>query len=583
LNDTTHWYHWGCTATSTAIYESLLELGYRIERIPVTASYLAKEVPAHLQDFDSPACFTRFSDANRSLVQQLVVSDVVVVNGEGSLHGFSGNARALLYLAYAAKKHLGKEVHIINHSCYPEDSLNRSDFSRWDFYRKVYAVADSVAVREPISYRLLKDAGMSAVPAFDCIPLFVRKHYAAPRRRDARKVLIAGSVAWSRSSLSEFARYFRGMLRMGYEVSVLTGARLLPAEDDQIFLKELRSVCAGGWRVKHAQSMDEWLNAIAGAGVLVSGRFHHTIAAAVLGTPFILFESNTPKNAGIALALGTPPPLSYAVPNLADILMQKTQSALTSDQQRPYQELSDRLCDLAATNFAALQGYRQESAAPSQKEQGKARPGETVTTEAEKYRKAWDLHDRVYALHSPGLKLSERLDFLGFFKTQGVRTVLDAGIGSGKLCRKMLSMGFDCHGVDIADNCLDAELAGMKDELLTIGALWDQGLLTAGAYDAVVCTDVLEHVPTERISEVIENFWLWTRRYVFLQIALFDDEFGRSVGEPLHLTVKPMEWWDAQLSSFKVILRAPLKDQRGSDMYAVYLLEKHGQGYVSYP
>ena len=36
LNDTSHWYHWGCTGTSTAIVETLRGRGYEVSRIPIT-------------------------------------------------------------------------------------------------------------------------------------------------------------------------------------------------------------------------------------------------------------------------------------------------------------------------------------------------------------------------------------------------------------------------------------------------------------------------------------------------------------------------------------------------------------------
>jgi hypothetical protein len=41
--------------------------------------------------------------------------------------------------------------------------------------------------------------------------------------------------------------------------------------------------------------------------VLVSGRFHHSIAAACLGTPLLLTGSNTPKNEGLLTLLGLAP------------------------------------------------------------------------------------------------------------------------------------------------------------------------------------------------------------------------------------------------------------------------------------
>ena len=196
------------------------------------------------------------------------------------------------------------------------------------------------------------------------------------------------------------------------------------------------------------------------------------------------------------------------------------------------------------------------------------------TGEQEKYRKAWGLENRVYAQFSPGLQLSEHINFLEFFKQNGVVTVLDAGIGSGKLCKKMIGLGFDCHGLDIADNCLDADLHALKDKILTIGTLWDGTLFEENSFDAVVCTDVLEHIQENHVDAVLANFHRWTRKFVFLQVALYDDVFGAKVGAPLHLTVKPKTWWDERVADFTILKDYALKGADNTEKYAVYVLQK---------
>jgi tetratricopeptide (TPR) repeat protein len=197
-----------------------------------------------------------------------------------------------------------------------------------------------------------------------------------------------------------------------------------------------------------------------------------------------------------------------------------------------------------------------------------------IEKEKEKYLTAWSMDNRVYADYSPGFELSHTINFLDFFKAENVKTILDAGIGSGKLCKKMISMGFDCYGLDIVDNCLDEDLSHLKDKILTVGTLWDQTLFEENRFNAIVCTDVLEHIPTNYIYSVLNNFYRWSNRFLFLQIALFDDNFGKSIGQPLHLTVKPKSWWDKQITKFKLIQNVVLKNENRVDAYAVYLLEK---------
>ena len=89
------------------------------------------------------------------------------------------------------------------------------------------------------------------------------------------------------------------------------------------------------------------------ARLLVSGRFHHSIAAAALGTPFVVFNSNTPKIDGLMALLGHEPPLAMAD---ADALRARAPAILDGgeaggDGPRPAQR-----CALAARNAAALRG-----------------------------------------------------------------------------------------------------------------------------------------------------------------------------------------------------------------------------------
>jgi SAM-dependent methyltransferase len=171
---------------------------------------------------------------------------------------------------------------------------------------------------------------------------------------------------------------------------------------------------------------------------------------------------------------------------------------------------------------------------------------ETPVAEREraKYEQMWRHDD--YRTISPGLDALEQFDLLKQLRGLGVRGILDAGCGSGKFMRRILEQHgdeFTIRGFDIAGNCLDPWFAGREAGLLTTGCLWDEAGLP-GPNDAVVCTDVLEHIPTERVPDVLRNLRAAATRAVFLGIALFPDGFGPKVlGTPLHLTVKPVEWW----------------------------------------
>jgi polysaccharide pyruvyl transferase WcaK-like protein len=283
--------------------------------------------------------------------------DMIVINGEGFFHGDSTHVLNLLFLAYASKKHLGKIVHIINHSCYPQDSLEMSLSPIWEIYKKVYSAMDFIAIREPASCALMRRAGVPAILSFDCLPLFITGKYEYISHKKSDTIIIAGSVAWQDVSLPVVSSYIDHLKRLGFHVQVLTGSSMLRASDDDTFVKDLLQHCSGDWEIIEVDSINKWLDTIAQASLLVSGRFHHTIAAAVLDTPFILLESNTPKNAGLAQCLGVSAPLSYDSPDLFTQLLDRTHSILDREplkQRHEHYEMVKHLCDLAMNNFTGL-------------------------------------------------------------------------------------------------------------------------------------------------------------------------------------------------------------------------------------
>jgi hypothetical protein len=128
---------------------------------------------------------------------------------------------------------------------------------------------------------------------------------------------------------------------------------------------------------------------------------------------------------------------------------------------------------------------------------------------------------------------------------------------------------FEVFGFDISANCLDPFFDSIKDRVLTVGCLWDPDDFCT-SYDAIVCTDVMEHIPTRYVQQVLENFRRCTRNVCYLAVALFPDRFGpHLLGEPLHLTVKPPNWWYAKLAlaGFKISAHGVEKNVSGQEMW----------------
>lgn len=196
-------------------------------------------------------------------------------------------------------------------------------------------------------------------------------------------------------------------------------------------------------------------------------------------------------------------------------------------------------------------------------------PDET-DVERRKYEHIWT-HDSYREL-SPGLLNVDKVGLVDQLRRRGCRTVLDAGCGSGKLMQRLMTEHageFDVHGFDISANCLDPFFDDVKDDVLTVGCLWDPDDIP-GEFDAVLCTDVLEHIPTEHIPAVLENLRRCAKKFAYIAVALFPDGFGpKLIGEPLHLTVQPPHWWFAKLGNagFHVEGQAVERDQHGRDMW----------------
>jgi tetratricopeptide (TPR) repeat protein len=310
LNDTSDWYHWGCSATSLAIHHQLRQRFSRVDSLPIALGNKLNGLPQQAAQFDDDAVYLTFTQSNPELHAMMANTDVVVINGEGSLHGFNLTSAGLLYLAYIAATRYRKPVHIINHSCYPADNDLSATGEVVDFYRRIYQEMTTVAIREPVSYRLMEKMGIGVEQSFDCLPLFVEQCCETGAIDDtwmtwqsAGPVVLAGCVNWQgsggRLGIPLLAELARQLHQQGRRVQVLVGTSASMALDDIDFVRQFKAAAGEAFELVFAATELDWLRCIASASALVSGRFHHSIAAAFLGTPLLVAHSNTPKISGL--------------------------------------------------------------------------------------------------------------------------------------------------------------------------------------------------------------------------------------------------------------------------------------------
>lgn len=179
--------------------------------------------------------------------------------------------------------------------------------------------------------------------------------------------------------------------------------------------------------------------------------------------------------------------------------------------------------------------------------------------EALKYSEVWAVKD--YGKFSPGAELVDYFLDIADEDSPSLRSVVDIGCGAGAASRKLKDLGFQVIGFDLTDK------AWAHDDIpLRTGCIW-HGLDVPGLHDYGYCCDVMEHIPTEYTALAIKNM-LSKCANVFLNISFLPDHFGPAIlGRPLHLTVRPFEWWRDMLSEVSVVREA--RDLIGQGVFYV--------------
>lgn len=159
--------------------------------------------------------------------------------------------------------------------------------------------------------------------------------------------------------------------------------------------------------------------------------------------------------------------------------------------------------------------------------------------EREKYEEIWK--QKSYRNTAPGEDFVE--DAIASLGATPGDSVIDFGCGTGRGAAKFQSLGFRISAVDFAANCLDP---GVKVPF-TQACLWELPSMEA---EYGYCTDVMEHIPSEKVHAVLAAIRDRTRKGVYFNIATRHDDLGGLIGRKLHLTVMPAVEWMKVLKEF---------------------------------
>jgi polysaccharide pyruvyl transferase WcaK-like protein len=322
INDTSAWYHYGCFFTSTGLKRLINESYELIDSIPI------QEMPSLKLERRAADCLTtsgltQFVEQNRAFFARLERASLIILNGEGSIHGDRPGVWRLFSILCAAKQVLNKSVFVVNHSVYPDDGQSYDGASTDQLYRQTYECLDYVAARDQLSWAILRDLGISAVESFDCAVIALDERTFHKERR----VAVGGSPIYAPGNLAEFLEVFRRMSQEGWECSFLFGAPDRPAGDDKRFISDMAAL-DGGLNVRRIADADDFVSEIGRSSLLVSGRFHYTIVSHCLGTPCVVLRANTPKNEALCVALGYPAPIAWDAPDLSTTVARRAAAAL---------------------------------------------------------------------------------------------------------------------------------------------------------------------------------------------------------------------------------------------------------------
>lgn len=183
-----------------------------------------------------------------------------------------------------------------------------------------------------------------------------------------------------------------------------------------------------------------------------------------------------------------------------------------------------------------------------------------VDTERAKYFELWrDVPD--YREYSTGMENVSR--FMDIIKPEKGSTLIDIGCGEGKAGLEFQSKGLYVKWVDITSAGLHPDIPSSR---FIYSSIWSNWAHDKYGYDYGFCCDVMEHIPTEYTMLVIDRI-ISSCRTSWFQIAFVPDQFGASIGQTLHLTVQPFNWWLDRLRGAGSVIDA--RDLCGQALFVV--------------
>ena len=178
--------------------------------------------------------------------------------------------------------------------------------------------------------------------------------------------------------------------------------------------------------------------------------------------------------------------------------------------------------------------------------------------------KGKELYDALYTsgYHRNTTYSHSRVLLRALQQDPNVHTVLDFGCSHGFAVEQLWKSGRQASGYDVSQKAVEIAAATRTPGQRCLPAkpcfFSDSTLLDLGYVDAVLSSDVLEHLEPQDVSVAVRRLTRMARKKLFLKIAT-----GRELNRgplttlpvedrpaALHTTVKPLSWWLQQFSTY---------------------------------
>jgi hypothetical protein len=143
-----------------------------------------------------------------------------------------------------------------------------------------------------------------------------------------------------------------------------------------------------------------------------------------------------------------------------------------------------------------------------------------------------------------GRSLAKWTDLIHNYITKAeCKTLLDYGSGKGHLYTDKFDTILDNNGVAVLDKPLPEIWNTLESYRLFDPGHQEYAELPEGKFDAVISTDVMEHIPESDLIWVIDEIFNYANKIIFLNIACFQALKTLANGSNAHVSVfHHMDW-----------------------------------------